>query len=177
MRASRIAAALSIIGSLTVAAYQPAHAAPVTPLSAVAKARDNGTVQVRYGWGGGWRGGWGGGGWGPRGWGFGAGALAAGAIIGAAAAAPYYGGGYGGGYYPYYDEPAGYGYGMADMAMADTTRVTPTSAPIRVPIITVLTIPIMDGSSARNACQQRAVAARLMPETRRAVICFKAFRS
>ena len=111
MRASRIAAALSIIGSLTVAAYQPAHAAPVTPLSAVAKARDNGTVQVRYGWGGGWRGGWGGGGWGPRGWGFGAGALAAGAIIGAAAAAPYYGGGYGGGYYPYYDEPAGYGYG------------------------------------------------------------------
>jgi hypothetical protein len=119
MRASRIAAALSIIGWLSVAAYEPAQAAPVTPLSAAAKAHDSGTVQVRYGWGGGWRGGFGGwhGGWGPRGWGWGAGALAAGALIGAAAAAPYYGGyGYGGGYYPYYDEPApyygnGYGYG------------------------------------------------------------------
>ena len=112
MRASRIAAALSIVGSLSIAAYEPAHAAPATPLSAAAKAHDNGATQVRYGgWGGGWRGaGWGGG-WGPRGWGWGAGALAAGALIGAAAAAPYYGGGY---YYdePYYPAPAyGYGYG------------------------------------------------------------------
>jgi hypothetical protein len=113
MRASRIAAALSIVGSLTVAAHEPAHAAPVTPLSAVAAVHDNGAVQVRFGgWGGGWHGGGWGGGWGPRGWGWGAGALAAGALVGAAAAAPYYGGGY----YPYYDNPApyygnGYGYG------------------------------------------------------------------
>src|SRR5262249_15279734 len=86
MRASRIAAALSIVGSLSVAAYEPARAAPVTPLSAVAKAHDGSAIQVRYGWRGGW-GGWRGG-WGPRGWGWGAGALAAGAMIGAAAASP-----------------------------------------------------------------------------------------
>jgi hypothetical protein len=105
MRASRIAAALSIVGSLSVAAYEPAQAAPNTPLSAMAKAHDNGAVQVRYGWGGGWRG------WGPRGWGWGAGALATGALVGAAVATPYYyGSDYGGGYYPYYEAPAPYPY-------------------------------------------------------------------
>ena len=72
------------------------------------------TADARWfggGWhGGGWHGGWGGwrGGWGGwrGGWGWGAAALGTGLLIGAAAAAPYYGGYYGYGPYAY-----DYGYG------------------------------------------------------------------
>jgi hypothetical protein len=105
MATRRIAAALSIIGAMSMASYAPAYSAPLTPLSAAAKAQDAGAIQVRFGgWHGGWGGGWGHG-W-HGGWGWGAGALAAGALIGTAVAAPY-------AYdaYPYYDDPyPNYGY-------------------------------------------------------------------
>ncbi|MBI5262743.1 MAG: hypothetical protein HY852_13105 [Bradyrhizobium sp.] len=100
MKVPRIAAAISLVGALSLVPYTPAYSAPLTALSAVAKpAEQAGVVQVHYR---GWHGG---------GWGFGA--LAAGALIGgalAAATTPYY---YGGGpYYGYAGYPAyGYGYG------------------------------------------------------------------
>jgi len=96
MNHSRIPATLSIVAALAL--FGPAHAAPLTALSAAAKpvTQDTNTVQVRWG---GWHGGWGGG------WGIGAGLLA-GALIGTALAAPYYGA------YPYYDGGY-YGYGYA----------------------------------------------------------------
>jgi hypothetical protein len=124
MGVSKVVAALSVAGALSLGVSAPAYSAPITPLSAAAKpaAQADNAVQVRFGgfhggFGGfhgggfgGWRGGgWHGGGW-HRGVGFGVGALAAGAIIGSALAAPYYYGGdygyddayYGGGYgYPY----------------------------------------------------------------------------
>src|SRR5262245_36800609 len=96
MKLSRTVAVMSFVGALSLGAYTPATAAPLTPLSAAAKPVDlSNTVQVR--WGGGWHGGgWGHRGWGG-GWGLGFGALAAGALIGGAlASAPYYGGYYGG---------------------------------------------------------------------------------
>jgi hypothetical protein len=99
----KVAATLSMIGAMSLSTYQPALAAPLTPLSsAIRPAADqddqNNIVQVRYGWHGGW------------GWGVGAGLLA-GALIGAAIAAPAYGA-----YYPYgsgfgYSYPYSYGYG------------------------------------------------------------------
>jgi hypothetical protein len=78
----RLAATLSVIGVMSASTYQPALAAPLTPLSSAARpaAEQNDMVQVRYGWG------WGG-------WGVGAGLLA-GALIGAAIAAPAYGASY-----------------------------------------------------------------------------------
>jgi hypothetical protein len=103
MSVPKIAAALSLVGALSLASYEPAQSAPLTGLSLAAKpdAQQGSTVQVRYGgWGGGWRGGGWGGGWRGGGWGWG---LAAGAVVGAAIASPYYYGGY----YPY----SGYGYG------------------------------------------------------------------
>jgi hypothetical protein len=94
MPTSKLVAALTVAGAMSLGSYAPAHAAPVTPLSAAAKpiGQDSGAVQVRWG-------GWHGGGWGHGGWGggVGAGALAAGALIGATIAAP---SAYGG-YYPY----------------------------------------------------------------------------
>ena len=109
MSTMKIAAALSLVGAMSLTSIAPANSAPLTPLSVAAKP-DVQTEQVRFGgWHGGWGGGWRGGGWGG-GWGVGLGALAAGALIGGALAAPYYGG-YGG-YYggdPYaYDD--GYAY-------------------------------------------------------------------
>src|SRR6476619_7104283 len=99
MSTIKIAAALSLVGAMSLTSIAPANSAPVTPLSIAAKPGDQ-IEQVRWGgWGGGWRGG----GWRGGGWGWGVGALASGALIGgavAAATAPYYGG------YPY-----GYGYG------------------------------------------------------------------
>ena len=105
MSTMKIAAALSLVGAMSLTSIAPANSAPLTPLSVAAKP-DVQTEQVRFG---GWHGGWRGGGWGG-GRGVGLGALAAGALIGGALAAPYYGG-YGG-YYggdPYaYDD--GYAY-------------------------------------------------------------------
>jgi hypothetical protein len=121
MSVPKIAAALSLVGALSLASDGPAQSAPLTGLSAAAKpdAQQSNAVQVRYGgwgggwrgggWGGGWRGGGWGGGWRGGGWGWG---LAAGAVVGAAIASPYY---YGGGYYPY----AGYGYGYPAYGYAD----------------------------------------------------------
>ena len=95
MSTMKIAAALSLVGAMSVTSIAPANSAPLTPLSISAKPSDQ-TEQVRFG---GWHGGWGGG-WHGGGWGVGLGALAAGALIGGAlAAAPYSGGYYGA--YPY----------------------------------------------------------------------------
>ena len=102
MSTMKIAAALSLVGAMSVTSIAPANSAPLTPLSISAKPSDQ-TEQVRFG---GWHGGWGGG-WHGGGWGVGLGALAAGALIGGAlAAAPYSGGHYGA--YPY-----AYNYGYA----------------------------------------------------------------
>ncbi len=108
MRKSRLVATLSLAGAMSLTSLVPVQAAPVTPLSAAAKADavNGSAVQVRWG---GWHGGWGHG-WHGGGFGWGVGALAAGALIGAAVASPYSYGGYD----PYYayDYPAyGYGYG------------------------------------------------------------------
>ena len=108
MRIPNVIAALSLSGALVLGSQMPAGAAPVTALSAAAKADaqlDRGAVQVRFGgfhgggFRGGWGGGWRGGGWRGGGWGWGLGGLAAGALIGAAIAAP-----------PYWDDPY-YAYG------------------------------------------------------------------
>ena len=89
MSTIKIAAALSLVGAMSLTSIAPVNSAPITPLSIAAKPGDQ-IEQVRWGgWHGGWRGG---------GWGWGVGALAAGALIGgavAAATAPYYGGYYG----------------------------------------------------------------------------------
>jgi hypothetical protein len=103
-----------------------ARAAPLpTHVTAMKAITASDTVQVRWGWGGGWRGGWARGGWGyrgfgyrglgyrglgyrPLGWGAAAvgGALISGAYYGSY---PYYGGGYAyQGCDPY---GGGYGYG------------------------------------------------------------------
>jgi hypothetical protein len=102
MHKSRVAAALSLVGAISLVSV-PVQAAPLTSLSAAAKpaAQSNDAIQqVRWG---GWHGG---------GLAFGIGALAAGALIGAAIASPSY---YYGGYYPYYGGYPyyryGYGYG------------------------------------------------------------------
>ena len=97
MHMTRIAAALSVAGAMSLASYGPAQSAPLTALSAAAKpiAEETSAVPVRFG-----------------GWGWGVGALAAGALIGAAIASPYYYGGYDPSYYgygyPYYGYSAGY---------------------------------------------------------------------
>jgi hypothetical protein len=110
MSTIKIAAALSLVGAMSLTSIAPANSAPVTPLSIAAKPGDQ-IEQVRWGgWHGGWGHGWRGGGWRGGGWGWGVGALAAGALIGgalAAATAPYYGG--------YYD-PYAYGYGYPSYA-------------------------------------------------------------
>jgi hypothetical protein len=111
MSVPKIAAALSLVGALSLASDGPAQSAPLTGLSAAARpdAQQSDAVQVRFGgWGGGWRGGGWGGGWRGRGWGWG---LAAGAVVGAAIASPYYYGGY----YPY----SGYGYGYPSYGYPD----------------------------------------------------------
>jgi hypothetical protein len=92
MSTIKIAAALSLVGAMSLTSIAPTNSAPVTPLSIAAKPGDQ-IEQVRWGgWRGGWGHGWRGGGWGGGGWGWGVGALAAGALIGgalAAATAPY----------------------------------------------------------------------------------------
>jgi hypothetical protein len=115
MRISKLVAALSVSGAVVLGISAPAHAAPMTPLSAAATpaARAGNAVQVRFG--GGFRGGFGGfrggfGGWrGGYGWG---GAALAGAVIGGALAAPYY---YGS---PYYGYGYGYPYGYSRVVVA-----------------------------------------------------------
>jgi len=108
MHTTRVAAALSLVGAISLASL-PVQAAPLTSLSAAAKpaAQSSDAIQqVRWG---GWHGGWHGGGLA-----FGIGALAAGALIGAAIASPSYYGGYPyyGGYSYYGGSPYyGYGYG------------------------------------------------------------------
>jgi hypothetical protein len=134
MRNTKRFAALLVVGAVSLASYNPAHAAPLTSVSAAVRSigSTTDTVQVRFGgWGG--HGGWGHGGWGHGGhggwggWGWGGGALAAGALIGAAiASSSYYGGypyddygysyphyGYTAGYYPSYGYGYGYGYHRA----------------------------------------------------------------
>jgi hypothetical protein len=111
MSVPKIAAALSLVGALSLGSDGPAQSAPLTGLSAAARpdAQQSDAVQVRFGgWGGGWCGGGWGGGWRGRGWGWG---LAAGAVVGAAIASPYYYGGY----YPY----SGYGYGYPSYGYPD----------------------------------------------------------
>src|SRR5262245_8815374 len=108
MYKSKIVAALLMASAATLGA--PAMAAPVTPLSVVAKPRaaESNIVQARFG-GWGWRGGWGRG-WRGGGWGWGLGAALAGAAIGAAVTAPYWGGGYDPYYYGAGYPDYGYGY-------------------------------------------------------------------
>jgi hypothetical protein len=60
MSVPKMAAALSLVGALSLAPYGPAQSAPLTGLSAAATPdpQQSDAVQVRYGgWGGGWRGG------------------------------------------------------------------------------------------------------------------------
>jgi hypothetical protein len=92
MNELKIAAALSLIGSLAVASYAPAQAAPLTSLSAAAGVNQVNIDQaniVPVRWHGYWHGRWGHR-W-HRGWGWGGAALA-GALIGGALAAttPHY---------------------------------------------------------------------------------------
>lgn len=135
------AAAVAGVTGSSQAGPLPAHVAAMKAVAAID------TVQVRWGWGGGWRGGWGGGwrggwghgGWGYRGWGYrgwGLRAVAAGAVVGGAIASStyydsypdYYGGGYayegcypqaGYGYHGGYGYQGGYGSSPADYASPD----------------------------------------------------------
>jgi hypothetical protein len=121
MRSLKLALAASFAIASLAGAGSRANAAPLPTHVATMKSMLAGnTVEVRWGWGGGWRGGgwggrgWGGGGWGYRGFGrrgLGWGAAAAGAVIGGAlVSGAYYGGSP---YYStggYYSAPS-YGYG------------------------------------------------------------------
>ena len=60
MRTSRLVAAISLAGAMSLVAL-PVQAAPLTPLSAAAKPPAQGTDAIQIRWGG-WHGGWHGGG-------------------------------------------------------------------------------------------------------------------